>query len=151
MRLLVAIIGLTSFCIYLVFRGVAGTPSIYPVDATAATRRGCWVAAVALRAEVPLPSPPLRHNEQYGAARRVPGARGNVKIPSFLAAVPLAKRDDARPLELALHARPIRTVALNSSTVGQRSTPPRAAFPGSPWRTKAGWRRRRRSWEAANH
>ena len=107
MRLLVAIIGLTSFCIYLVFRGVVGTPSIYPVDATAATRRGCWVAAVALRAEVPLPSPALRHNEQYGAARRVPGARGNVKIPSFLAAVPLAKRDEARHLEPASHARPI--------------------------------------------
>ena len=84
MRLLVAIIGLTSFCIYFVSRGVVGTPSIYPVDATAATRRGCWAAAVALRAEVPLPGPSLRHNERYGAAFRVPSDRGNVLFPSYL-------------------------------------------------------------------
>ena len=32
-------------------------------------------------------------------------------FPGFLEPRPLAKRDEARPLELASHARPVRTVA----------------------------------------
>jgi hypothetical protein len=69
--------------------------------------------------------------------------RGN---PSFSRPALLPKRDEARHLELASHARSIRTTAAAAAAVGQRLTPPRAAFPGSPWRTKAPWRRRRRCW-----